>query len=1302
MPGSIFSGLFALRTLNLSYNRLESLPADVFSDLSVLGSLALSSNRLGNLPSSIFSGVSSLSWLSLSFNELSQLPMGLFSGLTSVRSLYLGDNTVELSVTVLLERIGENEFRARVPAGAPFTIVLPISITNGSIEGRVNTTITIPAGGIESEPLTVTRAAGVVEPMTLNIDTLPEVPRGHYGYDLVESSHPGDNDVSIVFALGVPFQGYDPNVNHAPVFVEGNGTIRSVEENTVAGVNIGSPVVATDEDDDPLTYGLEGPDAAAFGIVGSTGQLQTRAPLDYESRDAYAVTVIVTDGRGGADTIGVTISVTDANEPPIFTEGARTTRSVGEHARVGTNVGAPVFATDEDSDPLIYTLSGVDTGSFSIVGTTGQLQTRTALDYETQNAYSVTVLVSDGKGGTDTIGVAISVSDAEEDVPDPEPVVEEILVPPPTYEPDANHAPVFTEGSRTTRSIAENTLAGVNIGAPVVATDEDGDPLTYRLQGTDAPAFGIVATTGQLRTRARLDYETRYTYAVTVMVSDGRGGADTIGVTISVTDVNEPPIFTEGEQTTRSIAENTTVGANIGASVVATDEDNDPLTYTIGGTDAAAFGILGTTGQLQTRTPLDYETKDTYAVVVTVSDDEGETDTIRVTINVTDEAEDVPDPEPVVEETIVPPVETTPNRDPAFANDRATRSIAENTDAGTNIGAPVSATDADGDTLTYTLGGIDASSFTIAGTTGQLKTRAPLDYETKNAYIVIVTVSDGSRTDTITVIITVIDVDETTFGGGRETRSIAENTPAGVNIGLPVSATNVDSEDVLIYSLEGPDAAAFTIIGTTGQLQTRAPLDYETKNTYTLTVIVTDGTLTASITVNITVIDVDESAPPVPTQGEVTISEIMYSAEAQHTAPQWIELHNSGTYPISLRGWTIAIQNIVLPEVPHQGFHPQPPNIPFFAEIPNLTFTFQDLTFDNAPTLFPNETVLVVTDSEPHTTGLTDEQIYNLDFEAGILRGFNQKILSVDAFSIKLIDLAGNLVDEVGNFDGDTQLWQFGLGHRGKTRDGHRSSIIRRYVNGLALDGTKQESWIPAVNANLTPDQRTYYGDRTDISSPGIGIVVNTIIPIDLTKYDVNQDGTVDNADLEIIAARLGQSGPNSADVNDDGVVNNQDLVEAAGVIAQLGAAAPALLNTALHKFTAADIQAWLTEAQGLDLTDPKIQNGIRFLEQLLAVLTPKATALLPNYPNPFNPETWIPYRLAKDAVVTVTIYDPAGRVVRRLDVGHRGAAFYESRGEAIYWDGRNEVGDRVASGVYFYTLTAGEYAATRKMVILK
>ena len=98
----------------------------------------------------------------------------------------------------------------------------------------------------------------------------------------------------------------------------------------------------------------------------------------------------------------------------------------------------------------------------------------------------------------------------------------------------------------------------------------------------------------------------------------------------------------------------------------------------------------------------------------------------------------------------------------------------------------------------------------------------------------------------------------------------------------------------------------------------------------------------------------------------------------------------------------------------------------------------------------------------------------------------------------------------------------------------------------------------------------------------------------------------------------------------------------------------------------------------------------------------PEKTALLPNYPNPFNPETWIPYRLAESAEVTLTIYSLNGNRVRTLALGHQPAGFYESRSRAAYWDGRNAIGERVASGVYFYTLTAGDFAATGKMLILK
>ena len=202
-------------------------------------------------------------------------------------------------------------------------------------------------------------------------------------------------------------------------------------------------------------------------------------------------------------------------------------------------------------------------------------------------------------------------------------------------------------------------------------------------------------------------------------------------------------------------------------------------------------------------------------------------------------------------------------------------------------------------------------------------------------------------------------------------------------------------------------------------------------------------------------------------------------------------------------------------------------------------------------------------------------------------------------------------------------------------------------------------------------------------------------------KGDVNGDGTVNIADLVLVAGALGKTGQNIADVNGDGQVNIADLVLVAGALGT-SAAAPSLHLQSLDMLTATEVKQWLSAAQQLGLTDIMSQRGILFLQQLLTTLTPKETALLANYPNPFNPETWIPYHLAKDADVTLTIYAIDGQVVRRLAIGHQPAGVYQTRSRAAYWDGRNAVGEPVASGVYFYTLTAGNFAATRKMLIRK
>ncbi len=211
-----------------------------------------------------------------------------------------------------------------------------------------------------------------------------------------------------------------------------------------------------------------------------------------------------------------------------------------------------------------------------------------------------------------------------------------------------------------------------------------------------------------------------------------------------------------------------------------------------------------------------------------------------------------------------------------------------------------------------------------------------------------------------------------------------------------------------------------------------------------------------------------------------------------------------------------------------------------------------------------------------------------------------------------------------------------------------------------------------------------------------------------LLTVDVTGNGKVNVNDLVEVAKNYGKTvgaGANKkADVNGDGKVDVDDIL--AVIEAVDAAAAPALTQEVIEtaSLQASDVRQWLRDAKAAN-ADPA---GIAALERLLAALTrveappPKETVLLANYPNPFNPETWIPYQLSDPAEVTVSIYALDGKLVRTLELGQMPAGVYQIRSRAAYWDGRNAQGEPVASGVYFYTLRAGDFSATRKMVIRK
>ena len=568
-----------------------------------------------------------------------------------------------------------------------------------------------------------------------------------------------------------------PQNNTGPVFPTPSGQAdtnqtRKVAENTPAGRNLGDPVAASDPGD-VLTYSLDsGNDAAAFGINRVTGQLSTEAALDFEgppNDHEYTVTVTATDPSGGIGTVQVTITMTDVNEDPSVMGDASI-----DHPENGTALAATpadYTASDPDAaDPvadLKWTLSGADASKFSITDTGGAMRTLSFKEAETpdyespgdsggNNVYEVTVVVTDSKGNSDEQDVTVKVTNVEE-----------------------------------TGTVTLSTLQP-RVSFPVTATLADADNITagsvswqwYRGTVTltalpeecDTTAGNSCAIKGAASdTYTPVVDDITDTLTAVAQYTDGspnEGDAKDVVVrqaanTVLADTRNKAPVFPdldtemEGDQTDqeRSIDENTASATSIGAFVTATDfitMDNgetseETLTYSLGGPDADSFSIDRGTAQLSTKVALDKETKDTYVVMVTATDPSGETATVMVTIKINNEDE-------------APMIMRAPDANvaPEFASATTSRTVAENTVAGEDIGNPVAADDANGDALTYALSGTDAASFAIDSDTGQLMTLAALDYETKATYSVTVTASDsgGLSDPTIDVTVTVTDVNE--------------------------------------------------------------------------------------------------------------------------------------------------------------------------------------------------------------------------------------------------------------------------------------------------------------------------------------------------------------------------------------------------------------------------------------------------------------------------------------------------------------------------------------------------------------
>ena len=309
--------------------------------------------------------------------------------------------------------------------------------------------------------------------------------------------------------------------------------------------------------------------------------------------------------------------------------------------------------------------------------------------------------------------------------------------------------------------IDENTATNTNVGDSIAASDPESDALTYSLVGADSHWFDVDPSSGQIRTKALLDHESPVdtggdnVYEVTLHVSDDEaedGNADTavddtVSVTITVANVNEPPGF-DSSVLDLVVVENTAANTNIGSPVAANDPESDTLTYSLFGVDSDQFDIEPSTGQISVgvmttfdiESPSDSNADNVYELAVQVTDNQ--------------DAEGNPD-DSVDAELGVNITVTDVNEPPEFDPAALELEVAENYEAGANVGDPIVATDPESATLTYSLSGADSNLFDIESLSGQISVGAetildyesPADYDGDNIYELVVQVTDGQDAD---------------------------------------------------------------------------------------------------------------------------------------------------------------------------------------------------------------------------------------------------------------------------------------------------------------------------------------------------------------------------------------------------------------------------------------------------------------------------------------------------------------------------------------------------------------------------
>ena len=494
-------------------------------------------------------------------------------------------------------------------------------------------------------------------------------------------------------------------------------------ENSAENVAVGNPVEATDGDNDTIAYSIAEENDGQFSINYQTGQLQS-GDHDYnhegirevedpntgetiqEATDHHIITVVAQDGKGGRSEIEVRVNITDLNEAPDKPENLEVTQVSSIELKADwdepNNDGRPGISGYD-----VQYQKDLDTATWADAAHTGTSTQASITGLQPSTTYQVQVKTVNHEGSSDWTQVSKGTT-------------------------SPNNPPVFAQGSSATRSVPENSQAGTNVGTPVTATDFEDTPLTYSLQGTDAGSFNIIAASGQIQTKSGVDYnhEVKSSYSLTVKAADGHSGSKTIPVTVTITDVDEKPETPSAPTVTAGTAPRSLDVSWVAPANTGPDINDYDLQYRQG--TSGDWTPWSHTGAVRTDTITGLVAGKTHQVQVKARNPEGESDWSASGSG-----------------------DTSDNVPPNFTDDEGsgtttramTETIGDADDTGRNVGTPITATDTDGGTITYSMSGTNAGSFTINLTTGQISTKSgsKYDYETKTSYNVTVTANDGQE-----------------------------------------------------------------------------------------------------------------------------------------------------------------------------------------------------------------------------------------------------------------------------------------------------------------------------------------------------------------------------------------------------------------------------------------------------------------------------------------------------------------------------------------------------------------------------